>query len=273
MISIRKAIIPVAGLGTRFLPITKAIPKEMLPILDAPIAHYIVKEALHANINEIIFITNHNKPSIQKYFDQNPDFDKVTFTYVNQFEQLGLGHAVSCAEDFVCDEPFLVMLGDLIFFPQSDFLASMINKYKQHKKNIIAVHKVKDYEISRYGVVNGPENNNMTLWNIHSMAEKPDPSNAPGPWAIPGRYILEPRVFHHLRQIKSGTGGEYQLTDALSLLSNEGALMAFHLQEQVFDTGDKVQYLMANIEFALRRTDLEEELLLKLRRKLNTLKT
>lgn len=257
---IQKAVIPVAGLGTRFMPITKAIPKEMLPIIDIPIAHHIVTEASNANINHIIFITNPNKPSIQKYFEQNPDFNMMTFTYVHQAEQLGLGHAVSCAEPFVGNEPFMVMLGDLVFSPQSRVLGSMIEGYEQCKKSVVAVHRVKDDEIKKYGVVNGPESSDMMLWDIHSMAEKPDPIDAPGPWAIPGRYILEPRIFHHLKQIKSGVGGEYQLTDALALLAKENALMAYRLQEQTFDTGDKVQYLMANIEFALEREDLKKDL-------------
>ncbi len=282
--SIRKAVIPVAGLGTRFLPATKAQPKEMLPLVDKPVIQHVVEEAIHAGIQSIVLVTGRGKQAIENHFDvayeledmlhrrgKVEDLDLVKsitrmaqFAYVRQGEPLGLGHAVLCAQHAVGDEPFALLLGDDVFDEKDPALSALIAAHEATGQSVVGVQQVPHEHVCRYGIVNAPQPAGP-WWNVHTIVEKPSPDEAPSDWAVVGRYILTRRVFEHLQNLKPGVGNEYQLTDALAILAKAGELTAAPIPAKRFDTGNKLDYLKANIEFALKRDDLGSDLLTYLR--------
>ena len=278
MKTIRKAVIPVAGLGTRFLPATKAQPKEMLPLVDTPVIQYVVEEAIRAGIQSLVMVTGRGKAAIENHFDvsfeledtlrrrhKQEDLDLVRgishlaqFAYVRQGEPLGLGHAVMCAHHAVGEEPFALLLGDDVFDERDSALDALIAAYKTTGKSVVGVQEVPLEHVSRYGIVNAPASG-ADHWDVTTIVEKPDPAVAPSRWAVVGRYVLEPRVFTHLSTLEPGVGGEFQLTDALAALAREGRLVAAPIPAKRFDTGNKLDYLKANVEFALKRDDLRSD--------------
>lgn len=275
MNTIRKAVIPVAGLGTRFLPATKAQPKEMLPLVDTPVIQYVVEEAIRAGVESIVLVTGRGKAAIENHFDvayeledtlrrrgKQEDLDLVRdithlaqFAYVRQGEPLGLGHAVLCARHAVGHEAFALLLGDDVFDERDSALDALIEAHRATGKSVVGVQQVPLDHVSRYGIVSAPISAS-DRWDVTSIVEKPSPEAAPSRWAVVGRYVLEPRVFDHLEALEPGVGGEYQLTDALALLAREGRLVAAPIPAKRFDTGNKLDYLKANVEFALKREDL-----------------
>jgi UTP--glucose-1-phosphate uridylyltransferase len=284
MDTIRKALIPVAGLGTRFLPATKAQPKEMLPLVDKPVIQHVVEEAIRAGIQSITLITGRGKQAIENHFDvafeledtlrrrgRKEDLDLVQtithlaqFAYVRQGEPLGLGHAVLCAEHAIGREPFALLLGDDVFDEEDPALGALIAAYQATGKSVVGVQQVPHEHVSRYGIVNAPLHDG-SWWNVAAIVEKPHPDSAPSDWAVVGRYILSPRVFEHLHQVQPGVGGEYQLTDALAMLAQDGELVAAPIPARRYDTGNKLDYLKANVEFALKREDLGHDFLVYLK--------
>ena len=278
MKTLRKAVIPVAGLGTRFLPATKAQPKEMLPLVDTPVIQYVVEEAIRAGVESLVLVTGRGKAAIENHFDvsfeledvlrrrgKQEDLDLVRgishlaqFAYVRQGEPLGLGHAVLCARHAVGDEPFALLLGDDVFDERDSALATLIAAYHSTGKSVVGVQEVPLDHVSRYGIVNAPVEPH-DAWDVTAIVEKPNPEASPSRWAVVGRYVLEPRVFDHLAALEPGVAGEYQLTDALAALAREGRLVAAPIPAKRYDTGNKLDYLKANVEFALKREDLRED--------------
>ncbi len=278
MKTLRKAVIPVAGLGTRFLPATKAQPKEMLPLVDTPVIQYVVEEAIRAGVESLVLVTGRGKAAIENHFDVAFELEDTLrrrgkqeelaviqgishlahFAYVRQGEPLGLGHAVLCARYAVGDEPFALLLGDDVFDERDSALDSLIAAYRSSGKSVVGVQEVPPEHVSRYGIVNAP-GSDQAVWDVTSIVEKPSPKDAPSRWAVVGRYVLEPRVFEHLAALEPGVGGEYQLTDALAVLAREGRLVAAPIPAKRYDTGNKLDYLKANVEFALKREDLRED--------------
>ncbi len=278
--TIRKAVIPVAGLGTRFLPATKAQPKEMLPLVDKPVIQHVVEEATRAGIESIVLITGRGKQAIENHFDvayeledmlgrrgKKEDLELVKgithmaqFAYVRQGEPLGLGHAVLCAQHAVGDETFALLLGDDVFDEEDPALSALIAAHMATGHSVVGVQRVPHEHVCRYGIVNAPQPAGP-WWNVHAIVEKPSPDRAPSDWAVVGRYILTKRVFEHLKNLKPGVGNEYQLTDALAILAEEGELTAAPIPARRFDTGNKLDYLKANVEFALKRADLGPDFL------------
>jgi UTP--glucose-1-phosphate uridylyltransferase len=276
---IKKAIIPAAGLGTRFLPATKAQPKEMLPIVDKPTIQYIVEEAVNAGIEDIIIVTGRSKRSIEDHFDKSYELEKVleeknqldllkiaqdvsdiaNIHYIRQKEPKGLGHAILVAKSFIGNEPFAVMLGDDIVEAQIPCLKQLINCYDEYKTSILGVQEVARSEVNKYGIVDGIhlEGN---VHKVKNLVEKPEIDVAPSNIAILGRYIITPRIFHYLETQTPGAGGEIQLTDALKRLSEEEAMYAYNFKGKRYDVGNKMGFLSATIEFALRRPDLKDEM-------------
>lgn len=277
MILIRKAVIPVAGLGTRFLPATKAQPKEMLPLVDKPVIQHVVEEAIRAGVEHMVLVTGRGKQAIENHFDvayeledalrrrgKQSDLDQVQgithlaqFAYVRQGEPLGLGHAVLCARYAIGDEPFALLLGDDVFDERESALEALISAFHATGKSVVGVQEVPMDQVSRYGIVNAPPDHDA-VWDVTAIVEKPDPSNTPSRWAVVGRYVLTPSIFEHLAALEPGVGGEYQLTDALALLARQGQLVAAPIPAKRYDTGNKLDYLKANVEFALKREDLRE---------------
>lgn len=275
---LRKAVIPVAGLGTRFLPATKAQPKEMLPLVDTPVIQYVVEEAIRAGVENLVLVTGRGKAAIENHFDVAFELEDTLrrrgkqqelslvqgishlahFAYVRQGEPLGLGHAVLCARYAVGDEPFALLLGDDVFDERDSALDALIAAYRASGKSVVGVQEVPSEHVSRYGIVNAP-GDHEEIWDVTSIVEKPSPKDAPSRWAVVGRYVLEPRVFDHLAALEPGVGGEYQLTDALAVLAREGRLVAAPIPAKRYDTGNKLDYLKANVEFALKRDDLRED--------------
>ena len=276
MRKIRKAVIPVAGLGTRFLPATKAQPKEMLPLVDKPVIQYVVEEAIHAGIENIILVTGRGKQAIENHFDvayeleealtrrgKLDDLEQVQsithlgqFSYVRQGEPLGLGHAVLCAHHAVGNEPFALLLGDDVFDEADPALSALIAAFEATGKSVVGVQEVPLAHVSRYGIVNPPAEGAPEWWDVDCIVEKPNQADAPSRWAVVGRYVLLPKVFEYLRKLKPGVGGEYQLTDALAKMAAHGHLVAAPIPARRYDTGDKLDYLKANVEFGLKREDL-----------------
>lgn len=274
---IKKAVIPAAGLGTRFLPATKAMPKEMLPIVDKPTIQYIVEEAVHSGIEDIIIVTGRSKRAIEDHFDKNYELEinlmeraktelyeivegltnLVEIHYIRQKEALGLGHAIWCARKFIGNEPFAVLLGDMVIDSEVPCLRQMMDIYQQKQTSIIAVEAMDWNEVDKYGVIDGiPVGERLDL--IHNLVEKPK-SNAPSNLAIIGRYILEPRIFDILARTKPGVGGEIQLTDALQILAQEQELLAYRYEGTLYDVGSKLGFLRATIEFAMKNEELNRE--------------
>jgi UTP--glucose-1-phosphate uridylyltransferase len=279
---IRKAIIPAAGLGTRFLPATKAQPKEMLPIVDKPAIQYIVEEAIASGIEDIIIVTGRNKRAIEDHFDKSVELEfilaekknyellelvqgissMVDIHYIRQKEPLGLGHAVLCAKSFIGNEPFAVLLGDDIIQSEKPCLKQMIDLYHDLNASIVAVQQVPENEVHRYGVVS-PEKQLKevnTYTYIHDLVEKPERHAAPSNLAVIGRYIIQPEIFEILENQAPGRGGEIQLTDALRTLNQNHPMLAYCFEGKRYDTGDKLGYIEATIEFALQRPELSEQL-------------
>jgi UTP--glucose-1-phosphate uridylyltransferase len=276
---IRKAIIPAAGLGTRFLPVTKAQPKEMLPIVDKPAIQYIIEEAIQSGIEEILIITGRNKRAIEDHFDRSVELElqlkqqgkydllglieeisNVTIHYVRQKEAKGLGHAVLCAKQFVGDEPFAVLLGDDIVDANVPCLKQLIDVYEDYPGTILGVQEVPKSKVSSYGIVN-PKLVKHNLWQALDLIEKPEIEEAPSQLAVLGRYIIEPEIFALLEQTQPGRGGEIQLTDALCRLAAVKPVYAYNFYGRRYDVGDKQGYLEATVEFALKRPDLRDSFL------------
>lgn len=271
---VRKAIIPAAGFGTRFLPATKAQPKEMLPIVDKPTIQYIVEEAVAAGIEDILIITGRSKRAIEDHFDRNLELEHfleskgkaelqqlvaeigaVDIHYIRQKEQLGLGHAIYCARSFVGNEPFAVLLGDDIVYNVAPCIGQLIDVYDKVGGSVLGVQPVPREWTGRYGIVS-PRSGKGKLYEVEDLVEKPDPQEAPSELAILGRYIIEPEIFEILRETQPGAGGEIQLTDALRELARRKPMYAYHFEGTRYDVGDKLGYLAATVEFALKREDL-----------------
>ena len=270
---ITKAIFPVAGLGTRFLPATKATPKEMLPIIDKPLIQYAVEEAIAAGITELIFVTSSTKRAIEDHFDRNWELENqlaqagkeellklvreilpthVSCVYVRQSEQLGLGHAVLCAQHLIKDEPFAVLLADDLV--SENCLSNMVQKYNSLKSSLVAVQPINVSETDRYGIVGLTDNDiNKPLLSI---IEKPNVNVAPSNLGVVGRYILTPAIFTYLAEAKRGVGGEIQLTDAIADLMNTESVYAYQLEQARHDCGSKLGYLEATVHYALRHPEL-----------------
>ena len=275
---IRKAVLPVAGWGTRFLPATKAMPKEMFPIIDKPVVQFIVEECLHAGVENIIFVTGRHKRPIEHHFDINTDLEKhleqmgkhdllnnirefsrlTNPIYIRQKEQLGLGHAVLVAEPVVGDEPFIVALGDIIIDGEENIIKRMIEIYERFGKSVIAVFEVNRKMVSKYGIVSvKPIEEDICL--IEDLVEKPKEEEAPSNLAIVGRYLFTPRIFEKLKVTPIGKGGEIQLTDAIKLLLEDEAVYSIKLKANVYDTGSPLGYLTTLVNFALKREDIKDE--------------
>jgi UTP--glucose-1-phosphate uridylyltransferase len=274
-VKVRKAVIPAAGLGTRFLPATKAQPKEMLPVVDTPAIQLVVEEAVRAGITDILIITGRNKRSIEDHFDRAVElemfleekgkFDELKqmralsemaeIHYIRQGEALGLGHAVGMAEMHVGGEPFAVLLGDDLIHHSVPLLAEMLRTYETHGRSVIAGMEVPHEDIAYYGCIT-PEPVDEHLAKVLSIVEKPDPSEAPSDLAAIGRYVFSPDIFTTLRQIKPGRGDELQLTDAINLLAQEQTVYAYRFDHGRFDVGNKLDYLKATVELALERDDI-----------------
>ncbi len=275
---IRKAIIPAAGLGTRFLPATKAQPKEMLPIVDKPTLQYIIEEAIESGIEEILIITGRNKKSIEDHFDRSVELElelehkgkvemlemvksisnMVDIHFIRQKEPKGLGHAIYCAKSFVGNEPFAVMLGDDIVYNEGKpCLRQLMDCYDEYKTSVLGVQTVPDGDVDKYGIVDGLKiEGNVT--KVKGLVEKPSVDEAPSNMAILGRYIITPSIFEILERTKPGKGGEIQLTDALLELMSEEAIYAYNFEGRRYDVGDKLGFLEATVEYALRKPELKD---------------
>lgn len=277
---VKKAIIPAAGLGTRFLPATKAMPKEMLPIVDKPTIQYIVEEAIDSGIEDIIIVTGKGKRSIEDHFDHSFELEQnllekgkldlldevqrssklVDIHYIRQKEPKGLGHAIWCARKFIGQEPFAVLLGDDIVRADKPCLRQMIEQYERYNSSIIGVQPVPNEEVSRYGIVDGNLIDDR-FYRINHLVEKPKRAEAPSNLAILGRYILSPRIFTILGNQEPGAGGEIQLTDAIAALNRFEAVYAYDFEGIRYDVGEKMGFIQTTIEFALQREDLRYTLL------------
>lgn len=278
---VTKAVFPVAGLGTRFLPATKANPKEMLPIVDKPLIQYAVEEAVAAGITELIFVTSSSKRAIEDHFDSNFELESsliergkfdllemvrdilpegVSCAYVRQKSPQGLGHAVLCARHLVMNAPFAVLLADdLIDGGKMPCLRQMVQAYQETQSSIVAVQKISHLETKKYGVVDVPPANTKLLTAIQGIIEKPDPDQAPSNLGVVGRYILSPKIFSHLENISHGSGGEIQLTDAIAGLLKEEAVYALQFSGKRYDCGNKLGYLEATIAYALKHPEFSED--------------
>lgn len=280
MKDIRKVVIPVAGWGTRSLPATKNIPKEMLPIYNKPVIQYVVEEAQRVHIKDVIFVTNRDKNVIEDHFDHNLQLEDVleragkldkleevrrvaemvNILSVRQKRQLGLGHAVMCARELVGDEPFAVMVGDDLMFSGVPGIGQLIEVAMAEKMPVIGVMEVPWEKVSRYGIIDGEEVA-PGVYRVRDMVEKPKREEAPSRMAIVGRYVLTPDIFDYLEKVKPGHGGEIQLTDALQAMAKERGMMAVRMAGMRFDAGDWAEFLSANIYFALQDESLRYELL------------
>jgi len=274
---IRKAVFPAAGMGTRFLPATKASPKEMLPIVDKPMIQYAVEEAERYNIKEMLIITGKSKRAIEDHFDSAWELEEnlkkkgkqalleevrrlnhLQMAYIRQRAPLGLGHAILCSKPFVKDEPFAVILSDDIIDPDDNLLGEMMKFYEEYQSTILALQRVPRAEIHRYGIIAGNEIK-KNFFKITDMVEKPKPFSAPSDIAIIGRYILTPDIFHAIETVPLGKGGEMQLTDALKALLKKGSVFGYLFEGKRYDAGDKVGYLKATVELALKHPGVVNE--------------
>lgn len=279
MKQVRKAIIPAAGLGTRFLPATKAMPKEMLPIVDKPTIQYIVEEAIESGIEDIIIVTGKGKRSIEDHFDNAFELEsnlmekekyellekvqapsKVDIHYIRQKEPKGLGHAVWCARKFIGNEPFAVLLGDDIVQAETPCLKQLIDEYNQTLSSVIGVQTVPESETHRYGIIDPSEQLNRR-YQVKNFVEKPEQGTAPSNLAIMGRYVLTPEIFMFLDKQQKGAGGEIQLTDAIQQLNEIQRVFAYDFEGQRYDVGEKFGFIQTTIEIALKNPDLNQKLL------------
>ncbi len=273
---ITKAVFPVAGMGTRFLPATKASPKEMMPVVDKPLIQYAVEEAVSAGMIEMIFVTGRGKRAIEDHFDKAFELeaeleergrrdllkmvrsiipDRVTCTYVRQSQALGLGHAILCARQVVGDDPFAVLLADELIDSKPTLLNQMTRIYGRRTSSVIAVRKVAREETRSYGIV-AVRSGSKSPHRISGIVEKPDPRSAPSTLAVVGRYLLTPRVFHHLQRVKPGASGEIQLTDAIASLLAEEEVLAYEFNGVRYDCGSKLGYVQANVQYALKHPEI-----------------
>jgi len=279
MTKIRKAVFPVAGLGTRFLPVTKASPKEMLPIVDKPLIQYAVEEAAAAGITEMIFVTGRGKRSIEDHFDKAYELETelashgkvkqlkeiqsllpqhLHYSYVRQSEALGLGHAVLCAKTLVGNEPFAVVLADDLIDGDVPVLQQMIDLYEQHSSSIIGVQNVPLDQTHQYGIVR-PQSMGVRIHRIADIVEKPQPENAPSTLGVVGRYIFTPDIFDFLERVQPGTGGEIQLTDAIAAMLASHPALAYEFKGHRYDCGSKIGYLEAVVVYALKHPAVAEQ--------------
>ncbi len=278
MSKIRKAIIPAAGLGTRFLPATKAMPKEMLPIVDKPTIQYIVEEAIEAGIEDIIIVTGKGKRAIEDHFDINFELEenlkakgklellekvqqsgKVEIHYIRQKEPLGLGHAVWCARKFIGDDPFAVLLGDDIVEADQPCIGQLMEQYDKTGQSVIGVMEVPENETDRYGIID-PSSNNGPLYSVNKFVEKPK-ENAPSNLAIIGRYVLSPQIFDFLANQDIGAGGEIQLTDAIQKLNEQEGVNALDFEGERYDVGEKIGFVLTTLAFALKDESIRGDVL------------
>ncbi len=288
--TVKKAIIPAAGLGTRFLPATKSQPKEMLPIVDKPTLQYIIEEAIESGIEEILIVTGRSKKSIEDHFDRSVELElelaqkgkeemlkmvqdisnMVNIHYIRQKEPKGLGHAIYCAKSFIGDEPFAVLLGDDIVDHSTPCLKQLINAYDEYKTSILGVQEVAKEDTDKYGILDVKHIEDR-VYKVKDMVEKPKVEEAPSNIAILGRYIITPAIFEILENQTPGKGGEIQLTDALKTLANQEAIYAYNFEGRRYDVGDKLGFLEATVDFALKRDDLRDGFIEFLKSKANEL--
>lgn len=279
MMNVRKAIIPAAGLGTRFLPATKAQPKEMLPIVDKPTIQYIIEEAVEAGIQDIIVVTGRNKRSIEDHFDRSIELEleleksskqemldmvkeiseMANIHYIRQKEPRGLGHAILAAQHFIGDEPFAVLLGDDVVVSKQPCLGQMLDIFREYQTSILGVQTVAHEVVDKYGIIAGKQVDDR-VYKVNDMVEKPSLEEAPSNVAVLGRYIITPEIFRFLETQDAGKGGEIQLTDALRRLAKEQAMYAYDFKGRRYDVGSKTGFIQANIEFALRREELRDDM-------------
>jgi UTP--glucose-1-phosphate uridylyltransferase len=277
---LRKAVIPVAGLGTRFLPATKTVPKELLPIVDIPSIQYVVQEAVDAGIEEIIFVTGRGKDGIEDHFDEAPELEQVLaergnnemvkmlrriaemteVVSVRQKKPLGLGHAVLCARDLVGNEPFAVMLADDLIDSATPCIRQLLDIFQTSNESVVALMEVPSTEVHQYGVIKGKLVKER-LYEVEAMVEKPPASEAPSRMAIIGRYVLRPEIFSILQKLPSGKGGEIQLTDGLAQLVRERKIYGCEFDGDRYDIGDKFGFVRATVAYALKRPDLKDKVL------------
>ena len=276
--SVKKAIIPAAGLGTRFLPATKAQAKEMLPIVDKPTLQYIIEEAIESGIEEILIVTGRNKKSIEDHFDRSVELEleleqkgktamlemvqdisnMVNIHYIRQKEPKGLGHAIHCAKSFIGNEPFAVLLGDDIVDASTPCLKQMIDAYDEYKTTVLGVQEVAKENVDKYGILDVKHIEDR-VYKVKDMVEKPSIEEAPSNIAILGRYIITPEIFNILENQAPGKGGEIQLTDALQTLATKEAIYAYNFEGRRYDVGDKLGFLEATVDFALKRPELRDD--------------
>ena len=279
MTKITKAVFPVAGLGSRFLPATKASPKEMMPVVDKPLIQYAVEEAVAAGITDMVFITGRNKRAIEDHFDTAYEIEAELFArgksellravqevipkhvnciYIRQSETLGLGHAVLCAQPVVHNEPFAVILADDLIAGEISVIKQMADVYQRYQCSVLGVEDVPPSQTGHYGIVSS-SNVEQNVEQVHAIVEKPNPSDAPSTLAVVGRYVLTPRIFYHLAQLQAGAGGEIQLTDGISALIKEEKVLAYRFKGIRYDCGSKLGYLKATVAFGLKHPELGEE--------------
>lgn len=275
---VKKAVIPAAGFGTRFLPATKSTPKEMLTIVDRPAIHYNVEELIDAGIEDILIIIGRNKEEIANYFDRSPELElflkdtgkeelydlterisnMANIHYVRQKDAKGLGHAVYCAKTFVGNEPFALLLGDDLVYSTTPCIKQLADMYEKYESTIIGVQTVEKNQVNKYGIVDGLKVGDK-LYEVKDLVEKPSIEEAPSNIAIMGRYILTPDIFDMIEQTPPGKGNEIQLTDALNLLNQHKEIYAYEFEGKRYDTGDKLGYLIATVEYALRNEELSDD--------------
>ncbi len=275
---VRKAIIPAAGLGTRFLPATKATPKEMIPIVDKPTIQYIVEEAAAAGIEDILIISGRNKRAIEDHFDKSYELEEelrrkgkqellssveeissiANIHYIRQKEAKGLGHAIYCAKSFIGDEPFAVLLGDDIVDSKTPCIKQLMDVYNEYRTTILGVQKVPLPDVSKYGIIAGNQIDER-VYKVKGLVEKPEVDQSPSNIAMLGRYIISPRIFEFLEKATPGKGGEIWLTDALQQLMDCEAMYAYDFEGDRFDVGDRIGFLKATVEFALKREELNDD--------------
>ncbi len=279
MQKVKKAVFPVAGLGTRFLPATKASPKEMLPIVDKPLIQYAVEEAMEAGITDIIFISSRTKRTVEDHFDKAYELETelaargknrvlelvqsirpagVNFIYIRQAEALGLGHAVLCAQPVVGNEPFAVILADDLLDGTPAVMKQMVDQYNYYQCSVLGVQQVPREDTAAYGIVDASPMADRVS-RVNAIVEKPKPEDAPSTLGVVGRYILTPRIFHHIQHLKPGAGGELQLTDAIAALLKEQQVLAYAYDGVRYDCGSKLGYLQATVEYALRHSEVSED--------------
>jgi UTP--glucose-1-phosphate uridylyltransferase len=279
MQKVKKAVFPVAGLGTRFLPATKASPKEMLPIVDKPLIQYAVEEAMAAGITDIIFISSRTKRTVEDHFDKayeletelaargkNRDLELVqsirpsgvNFIYIRQAEALGLGHAVLCAQPVIGNEPFAVILADDLIDGSPAVMKQMVDQYDYYQCSVLGVQQVAPEDTASYGIVDATSMAERVS-RVNAIVEKPRPEDAPSNLGVVGRYILTPRIFHHIQHLKPGAGGELQLTDAIAALLKEQQVLAYAFDGIRYDCGSKLGYLQATVEYALKHSEVSED--------------